>query len=53
MGSQVPEIEAARAGQVVETVGRLRGLELRKSPSIAETIESRVNKVYQVYGRDL
>ena len=37
--SQVPEIEAELAGQVVETVGRLRGLELRKSPSIAETID--------------
>jgi MoxR-like ATPase len=37
--SQVPDIEADLAGQVVETVGRLRGLELRKSPSIAETID--------------
>ena len=37
--SQVPEIEAELAGQVVETVGRLRGLELRKAPSIAETID--------------
>ncbi len=37
--SQVPEIEAELAGQIVETVGRLRGLELRKAPSIAETID--------------
>jgi MoxR-like ATPase len=37
--SQVPDIEAELAGQVVETIGRLRGLELRKSPSIAETID--------------
>jgi MoxR-like ATPase len=37
--SQVPDIEAELAGQVVETVGRLRDLELRKSPSIAETID--------------
>ncbi len=37
--SQVPEIEAELAGQVVEAVGRLRGLDLRKAPSIAETID--------------
>jgi MoxR-like ATPase len=37
--SQVPDIEAALAGQVVETVSRLRDLELRKAPSIAETVD--------------
>jgi MoxR-like ATPase len=37
--SQVPEVEAELAGQVVEAVGRLRGLDLRKAPSIAETID--------------
>jgi MoxR-like ATPase len=37
--SQVPEIETQLAGQVVEVVARLRGLELRKAPSIAETID--------------
>ncbi|MCW2818226.1 MAG: ATPase [Marmoricola sp.] len=37
--SQVPEVEEALAGQVVEAVVRLRALELRKAPSIAETID--------------
>ncbi len=37
--SQVPDIEAELAGQVVETVSRLRDLELRKAPSIAETVD--------------
>lgn len=37
--SQVPEVEEELAGQVVEAVGRLRALELRKSPSIAESVD--------------
>jgi MoxR-like ATPase len=37
--SQVPEVEATLASQVVEAVARLRGLELRKAPSIAETVD--------------
>ncbi len=37
--SQVPEVEAELAGQIVEVVGKLRDLELRKAPSIAETID--------------
>jgi len=37
--SQVPDIEERLAGQVVETIARLRGLELRKPPSIAESVD--------------
>src|SRR5689334_1612589 len=37
--SQVDGIEETLARQVVETVTKLRALELRKSPSIAETID--------------
>ena len=37
--SQVPEVEHGLAGQVVEVVGRLRAMDLRKAPSIAETID--------------
>jgi MoxR-like ATPase len=37
--SQVPEVEEKLAGQIVEVVGKLRDLELRKAPSIAETID--------------
>ncbi|HET8605141.1 MAG TPA: MoxR family ATPase [Marmoricola sp.] len=37
--AQVPGIEEALAGRVVETVARLRGLELRKAPSIAESVD--------------
>ena len=37
--SQVPEVEPALAGQVVDAVARLRGLDLRKTPSIAETVD--------------
>ncbi len=37
--SQVDDIEETLARQVVETVTKLRALELRKSPSIAETID--------------
>ena len=37
--SQVPDVEAALATQVVETVARLRDLELRKAPSIAESVD--------------
>jgi MoxR-like ATPase len=37
--SQVDGIEDALARQVVETVGKLRALELRKSPSIAESVD--------------
>ena len=37
--SQVPDVEHRLAGQVVETVGKLRDLELRKPPSIAESVD--------------
>jgi MoxR-like ATPase len=37
--SQVDGIEDALARQIVETVGTLRALELRKSPSIAESVD--------------
>ncbi len=37
--SQVPEVEEQLATRIVEVVGRLRGLELRKAPSIAETVD--------------
>jgi MoxR-like ATPase len=37
--SQVDGIEEALARQVVEAVGKLRALELRKSPSIAESVD--------------
>ncbi|QCX28854.1 AAA family ATPase [Nocardioides jishulii] len=36
---QVPEVDEAVARQVVEAVGRLRDLDLKKAPSIAETID--------------
>ena len=36
---QVDGIREQLAGQVVETVHRMRGLELKKQPSIAETID--------------
>ncbi len=36
---QVPGLEAKVAGQVVSTVARLRELDLRKAPSIAESID--------------
>jgi MoxR-like ATPase len=37
--AQVPDIEQVLATQLVETVARLRDLELRKAPSIAETVD--------------
>ena len=37
--SQVPEVEEDLAGQIVEVVSKLRGMELRKAPSIAETVD--------------
>jgi MoxR-like ATPase len=37
--SQVPDVETRLAGQVVETVAKLRDLELRKPPSIAESVD--------------
>jgi MoxR-like ATPase len=36
---KVPEVDAALADSLVRVVGALRALELRKSPSIAETID--------------
>jgi MoxR-like ATPase len=36
---QVPDLDARIAAQVVETVGRLRELELKKAPSIAEAVD--------------
>ncbi|GAA3231420.1 MoxR family ATPase [Actinocorallia longicatena] len=37
--SRVPGIEAALTEQLVATIGALRGLEIKKQPSIAETID--------------
>jgi MoxR-like ATPase len=37
--SQVPGLEEALASQLVEFVGRMRALELKKSPSIAESVD--------------
>ena len=37
--SQVPGLDQRVAGQVVETVARLRDLELKKAPSIAESVD--------------
>lgn len=37
--SQVADIEATLARQIVETVTRLRALELKKAPSIAESVD--------------
>ena len=37
--ARVPGIEADLAEQLVRTVGTLRGLEIKKAPSIAETID--------------
>ena len=36
---QVPEIDDALAGQVVDVVAKLRNVELKKQPSIAETLD--------------
>lgn len=37
--SQVPDVEASLARQIVETVTRLRALEMKKAPSIAESVD--------------
>jgi MoxR-like ATPase len=37
--SQVPGVSDRIAGQLVETIGRMRDLELKKSPSIAESVD--------------
>ncbi|MGI8523096.1 MAG: AAA family ATPase [Nocardioides sp.] len=37
--SQVPELDGRVARQLVETVGRLRDLDLKKAPSIAESVD--------------
>lgn len=39
VSSQVPELDDAVTGQLVATVARLRELELKKAPSIAESID--------------
>lgn len=39
VAAHVPDAEEALVRRVVEVVGRLRGLELRKAPSIAETVD--------------
>ena len=36
---QVPEIDDVLAGQIVDVVAKLRGVELKKQPSIAETLD--------------
>ncbi len=37
--SQVPEVEDALVRSLVETVGKLRAMELKKAPSIAESVD--------------
>ena len=37
--SQVPDLEDRIAARLVETIGRLRDLDLKKSPSIAESVD--------------
>jgi MoxR-like ATPase len=37
--SQVPDVDDRIAGQLVATIGRLRELELKKAPSIAESVD--------------
>ncbi len=37
--SQVPDLDDLVAGQLVSTVGRLRDLDLKKAPSIAESVD--------------
>ena len=39
VSSQVPDLEERVARQLVDTVGRLRELELKKAPSIAESVD--------------
>ena len=35
----MPDLEERVAGQLVATIGRLRDLDLKKSPSIAESVD--------------
>ena len=37
--SQVPEVEDRLAGQIVEVIAKMRSMELRKAPSIAESVD--------------
>ncbi len=37
--SQVPDLDERVAGQLVATIGRLRDLDLKKAPSIAESVD--------------
>ncbi|HNN48050.1 MAG TPA: MoxR family ATPase, partial [Marmoricola sp.] len=37
--SRVPEAQERLAGAIVEVIGKLRAMELKKAPSIAETID--------------
>jgi MoxR-like ATPase len=37
--SQVPDLDDRVAGQLVDTIGRLRDLDLKKAPSIAESVD--------------
>ena len=39
IAGQVPDLEDKVAGQLVDTIGRLRELELKKAPSIAESVD--------------
>jgi MoxR-like ATPase len=39
VSSHVPGLDTAVAGQLVDVVGRLRDLELKKAPSIAESVD--------------
>ncbi len=39
VSSQVPDLEDEVAGQLVATIGRLRDLDLKKAPSIAESVD--------------
>jgi MoxR-like ATPase len=37
--SQVPEVEGRLAGQIVDVVAKMRAMDLRKAPSIAESVD--------------
>lgn len=52
VGARAPEVESSAIADVVELAGRLRGLPLRKSPSISEVIDAaRIAAVLAATGR--
>jgi MoxR-like ATPase len=51
--AQVPDLEDRVAGQLVATIGRLRDLDLKKAPSIAESVDwARTLVALQVHDLD-